>query len=183
MILRRGVVDINSVGRCGHTPLICSMFYNYPAIAQALLSTPGVRPAITYGKTGLTALHFACWNNSLEAIPVFGEHATLAMLRIKDNRGDTPAMVAVRRGRLDCVKELDKLGGIPREDEKTLVELARRYEHPALLAYLQGRKRNVRTLAEISARTVARHCRYKSQVQTLEIPQTLVWFVSRFLDL
>ena len=158
------------------------MFYNYPAIAQALLSTPGVRPASTYGNTGLTALHFACSNNSLEVIPVYGQHTTVAMLRIKDNMGDTPAMVAVRRGRTDCVKVLDTLGGIAREDEKTLVELARRYEHPAVLAYLQGRKRNVRTLAEMAARTVAGCCRHKSRVQALEMPRTLVSFVSRFLD-
>ena len=45
-------------------------------------------------------------------IPVVEENTIMSMLRIRDNNGDTPAMVAVRRGNIDCRKELDKYRGI-----------------------------------------------------------------------
>ena len=181
-ILRSGVVDINTPGKCGHTPLICAMLYNYPAIVRALLRSPGIRPDITYSNNGLTALHFACLNNSVGVIPVFGQNTIMSMLRIRDNDGDTPAMAAVRMGNIDCLKELDKYGGIAREDEKSLLVLARRYKHPLVEDYLKKRKLIVPTLTQMAARVVADQCTDRTSLQELEIPRSVIRIVSRLLE-
>ena len=67
-----------------------------------------------------------------------GQHTTVAMLRIKDNMGDTPAMVAVRRGRTDSVKMLDTLEGIAREDEKTLSGAGKEVRAPGCVGISTG---------------------------------------------
>ena len=184
-ILARGEVDVNGGGQYGYTPLIYAMQYNQASIVTRLLSIPHIRLDCTNGY-GRTALHYACVYNRASVIAIFGQDSRCspAILNMRNSMGWTAVMMAVYRGHLDCVKEMDKLEGTNFRTKNyagdTLVDVARQEGHEMVLEYLLGR---VETLTDIAAYNVAKYIAREGDVGALEIPRGLKNVVTKYLDI
>ena len=81
--------------------------------------------------------------NSFSVIPMFTKvgSCNLDILNMKDDDGEAALMIAVRRGNIDCVKELQKLEGIDYGTEKmtgeTVLEVAKKYNKHGIAMFLE----------------------------------------------
>jgi len=165
-ILTRGEVDVNTGDPYGQTPLMFAMLNNQASIVTRLLSIPHIRLDCTkdYGRT---ALHWACANNNASVIAIFGQDSRCspAILNMSDRGGETAVMVAVDKGHLDCVKEMDKLPGTDFTTKnnagESLIDVARKNNHHTVLEYLLPRNNQVakevanNTLERMNLRDIA----------------------------
>ena len=145
-ILAERTVDVNSPDTsCGWTPLQHAMWHNHPNIVTILLSKANTMLYVT-DRDGMTALHMACWNNSVAVISIFGRdhRCTPAIVNIKDSDEETAVMVAVRRGYLDCVRELSQLQGInfstKNMEGESLMRVALKHNHLQIVQFLEEEK-------------------------------------------
>jgi len=132
-ILAREELDINYCKPChgSGTPLMQAMKHNrldivrkFLALSFLLLDKSDTR--------GNTALHWACdtlaEDSSVITLFCQDKRCTPNIINKKNNEGCTALMVAVRRGNVDSVKELDKVEGIDFDtkdnDGRTLIEAA-----------------------------------------------------------
>jgi len=159
-ILARGeAVDVNSFDPNG-TPLMSAMHGNQASIVTRLLSIPHIRLDCTNTTYGDTALHIACHNNSASVIALIGQdrRCSPALLNMRDRHGSTPLMGAFMYGYLDCVKEMDKLAGTDfttkNDTGESLIDVARKHNHQAVLEYLLARNNQVAT--EVANNTLER---------------------------
>merc|ERR1719483_312530 len=86
---------------------------NHPSIVRMLLARADTRLDVT-DSNGNTGLHLACrmsYGNNPECVSLYGEdrRCSAQLLNLKNNAGNTPVMVAVERGHLECVREMEKL--------------------------------------------------------------------------
>jgi len=183
-------VNINETVYGGSTPLMCAMRYIHTEVVRLLLTQPELQ-LDKRDSDGETALHMACldnWN-----IPVFrmlrqDRRCTPSVVNIKNNDGWTALMLAVYYGRLEIVKEMEKVEGIDFDTKdnngRTLIEVARVENETAVLEYLRDRKKN--TLEGMAANSVAKHLKNKEDVDALvddqHIPQSLKPLVVDFID-
>ena len=109
-----------------------------------------------------------------------------AILNMRDNGGDSAVILAVFKGDLACVKEMDKLEGTNfrtnNNDGDNLVDVAREEDHEDVLEYLLDKNRNVETLTDMAAYNVAKYIESERDLGALEIPQVLKNRVSKYLD-
>ena len=140
---------------------------------------------------GRTALHWACQTNSnVAVVRLFCQdrRCTPSVVNIKDNDGRTALMKAVYLGKLEIVKEMEKVEGIDFDtkdsDGRTLIEVARMRNNTAVLEYLRDRKKN--TLEGMAANSVAKRLKNKEDIDALvddqHIPQSLKPLVADFFD-
>jgi len=142
-ILSRGDLDINT--KYGDsTPLHYAMFNNHPSIVRMLLARADTRLDVT-DSVGYTGLHWACRRNNPECVSLYGEdrRCSAQLLNLKNNAGNTPVMLAVERGHLECVREMEKLAGVDFETRnsqgETMIEVARRCDHHQIVQFLEMR--------------------------------------------
>ena len=144
-ILARGQVDVNSHDQYGTTPLMWAMCSNHPSIVTTILAYPHTKLDCSNTYTGDTGLHYACCCNSPSVIPIIGQdrRCTPGIINIRNNMGRTPLMYAVEQGHLDCVKEMGRLEGTnfqtKNNQEKSLLEVARKKKHATVVQYLTER--------------------------------------------
>merc|ERR1719483_722744 len=83
---------------------------NHPSIVRMLLARADTRLDVT-DSNGNTGLHLACRRNNPECVSLYGEdrRCSAQLLNLKNNAGNTPVMVAVEEGNLECVREMEKL--------------------------------------------------------------------------
>merc|ERR1711936_1424506 len=100
----------------------------------------------------------------------------------KNRGGDTPLMIAVRKGHLDIVRELD-IGGTDfctkDRQGRGLIEVARLMRHSDVLQYLVDRNK-VDSLQVIAALNVARYVEKKADLEDLDIPGTVRQYLAGF---
>ena len=81
--------------------------------------------------------------NSFSVIPVFTKdgRCNSDILNMKDDDGEAALMIAVRRGNIDCVNELQKLEGIDFGTEnmagETVLEVAEKYSKHEIVTFLE----------------------------------------------
>ena len=184
-ILDNEEVDINNGGVID-TPLFCAVLRGHPDIVRRLLGHPGLRldqrNVFCFGES---VLHYACEMNRLSIVRLLCQDSrcTPSVVNMKDREGDTPLMRAVFSGHLDIIKELDKKGTdffTKNSSGVSLITMAR-MKSEAVLEYLLERNK-VDSLEVIAAHNVARYISNKADVETLEIPETLLEFLASFVE-
>ena len=148
-ILTDGSVDMNSSPDSDHgdynTPLQVAMSNNHPSIVTTLLSSQHIRLEVIHRLFGWTGLHYACFSNSVACVNIYGRdyRCTPAIINMKDNHGETALMVAVRRGNLECVRELAELQGTDFATKsrmgETLLKVARNLNYQQIAQFLKER--------------------------------------------
>ena len=144
-ILANGDVDVNGKDAQNFTALQHAMAYNHPRIVRKLLAITKTQLDMT-DNGGWTALHWACHWNNVECIKLFttDNRCTDQVLNMKNNAGESALMFAVSWGNLESVKALAELPGIDfatkTNDEKSLVDVARTFNHQHVVDYLENHK-------------------------------------------
>jgi len=195
-ILRDAFTDINRRDPGGYTPLMWAVSHGHLDIVKRLLEVPDIKldTALHMARknnrvsimNGYTALHYACIHNSVSIIQLICQDSRCspAVINKKNSDGETALMIAVRRGHLDIVKELDREGTdffTKDNDGRTLIEMARRKNKVEVLEYLIERPK-VDSLKVIVAQNIARYVKYKADVEALEIPVTVRQYLAGFVD-
>ena len=209
-ILDGGEVDINERDFIWeYTPLQKTMKTpNRDDILRRLLAHPLLELDKVDRENDGTALHYAALINNASGVRLFcnDRRCTPRIVNMKDSGGNTALMVAVKKGHLDIVKELDKVEGTdfrPKDNcGDTLIEVARKQvailekrkagkyieeddedggneNSNEVLEYLLRRK--VDSLEEIAAYNVAKHVDGEINVEALDIPLTLKTLVKEYL--
>lgn len=93
------------------TPLALAVTKKQNDIVELLLEQPqiDINCANNYGDT---ALHYACLFNNPLAVANLGNDPRIRTVNSRNKNGVTPLMHAVRKGNVDCVREVVKLPGI-----------------------------------------------------------------------
>jgi len=172
----------------GATPLISAVTTgNNPEIVRRLLEHPGLDVG-KKGVAGETGLYWACFLNRVSIVKLLCQDSRCSPSEInrKDSYGYTALMIAVERGNLDIVKELDKEGTDFRVKDRlgrTLIEIARKNNNDEMLEYLIDRNKQVDSLKVIAACNVASYVKNKADVEDLkmEIPETLRHYLAGFV--
>ena len=190
-ILGNKGVDINGYDYDYNTPLMHAADNGHHDIVRRLLEYPGIQIGKRDGSwprdSGYTALHWACESNEISIVQLLCQDSKCdpGDVNKKEISGYTPLMIAVDRGYLDIVKELDIEGTdffTKDGDGGTLTEVARRWNNDdKVLEYLIKRNR-VDSLRAIAAHNVARHVKNKADVEALEIPETVRQFLAGFVE-
>ena len=104
--------DVNQRGG-GHltTSLMVAVREGHNHMLALLLAQPGLDPNLT-DRLGHTALHYACSGGNVEGLAWLLAHHAVDCLNTRDAGGDSPVMMAVRRGEVGCVRELLKMGQV-----------------------------------------------------------------------
>ena len=195
-LLIGGVGDVNNDEYMGRTPLMLAVGNKKTSIVSLLLLHPdlGLDNADGYG---FTALHFACSGRSSPVtISLLGKdrRCTPVVLNKKDNGGDSPLMLTVMFGNLECLREMEKLDGTnfhtKNSSREGLVDVARRRigenygqeKCMAVLEYLLNRKK-VESLKEMAAHSVASLLSSEDDVEKLDVPLVLHPWVAGFMDI
>ena len=176
---------VNKKSMYGKTALMIAVSSRQHEIVRRLLEVPGIQ----LGKTnsyGNAALHHACLSNNVSIVKLLCQDSRCcpSLVNMKNKIGFTPLMIAVHNGNLDIVKELDMEGSdffAKDDDGTTLIEVARRNNDFEVLKYLIERNK-VDSLKVIAGHNVARHEKNKADVETLEIPETLRYFLAGLVD-
>ena len=88
-----------------HTALMFAVQNQYNSVVKFLLTEPDfcfTNEANTL--TGDTALHCACQEDYVPALSLISRHPSKPDLNTKNSRGETPLMVAVKCGSINCVR-------------------------------------------------------------------------------
>jgi len=192
-------VDINDTENNEWTPLMCAMDYNQAEIVRFLLTQPELQ-LDKRNSISETALHWACGTTVLRLF-CQDRRCSPSVVNIKDFDGMTALMMAVYCGRLEIVKEMEKVEGIDFDTKdsrgRTLIEVARRRikmavaiepaslnKYTAVLEYLLNRKK--KTLKGMAANSVAKHLKNKEDIDALvddqHILKSLKPFVADFIE-
>ena len=139
-------VDINAMNvNDGVTPLHNAMYNNHTEVVTLLLTKDVDIASST--KDGHTWLHRACSNNSPDVIPLLGKdkRMTKQLLNTKNRFGYTPLMLAVSRGNIACVEQLEKLEWVDWKTTnyrgETLVDVTRYETHLFDINFAQFQKK------------------------------------------
>ena len=141
-LIGRENVDVNSFLQ-GWTFLQTAMCHDQPSVVASLLANPDSKLHVRDGGRGRTGLHWACLMNSSSVITMFTKvgSCNLDILNMKDDDGEAALMIAVRRGNIDCVKELQKLEGIDFGTEnmagETVLEVAEKCSKNGIVTFLE----------------------------------------------
>jgi len=174
------------------TPLIRAMTFNQVEIVSYLLTLPELQ-LDKRTHDGLTALHmgaFTCAlpNGCVSVVRLFCQdrRCTPSVVNMKDINGRTALMRAVENGCYEIVKELDKVEGTDFRTKdrhgSTLIEIARKNDHVEIVEFLQLRNKKVESLKVITAYSLAKYLKNKSDVEELDIPCTIKPLVEGFID-
>ena len=123
----------------GYTPLMIATTNGHPRIVEKLLSVPSTRLDIADHILGWSALH--CTQHvSCISLLVKDRRCSPDILNMKNNRGLSPIMMAVKWGHLESVKCLAGVPGVDlgtRDKEgNTLIDMARKWSVMAFLSSL-----------------------------------------------
>ena len=74
-----------------------------------------------------TALHFACWYGRMGMVRQLASHPRQCSLNCKESYGRTAIMLAVEKGKAECVLALGRVAGVELDtrDGRSLEEVAR----------------------------------------------------------
>jgi len=190
-ILGNKDVDVNADYNwpvVGAIPLVSAVIGNKTDIVRRLLEHPGLQIG-KKGVDGLTCLHWACVLNRVSIVKLICQdiRCTPSVVNRKCSYGVTALMMAVQRGNLDIVKELDKEGTDFRGKDsngRTLIDRAKMMNNEEMLEYLLERKKKVDSLKVIAACKTAKYVKNKANVEDLkmEIPETLRHYLAGFVD-
>ena len=201
-LLIGGVGDINNDECGGLTPLMLAL-YTGNDINSSIVSLLLSHPDLVLDKAdsfGCTALHFACGGprdrtSSPVIISMLGKdrRCTPVVLNKKDIFGQSPLMRAVMFGKLESLKEMEKLRGTNFHTKNStgegLVDVARRIgensgkeAYMAVFEYLLNRKK-VESLKEMAAHSVASLLSCQDDVEKLDVPLVLHPWVVGFMDI
>ena len=93
------------------SPLALAVIMKQNAIVELLLEQPQTDLNCA-DNNGDTALHDACFINNPLAVANLGRDPRIRKVNSRNKNGVTPLMHAVRKGNVDCVREVVKLPGI-----------------------------------------------------------------------
>ena len=94
-----------------YTPLALAVIKKQNAIVELLLKQPQI-DLNCVNNNGDTALHDACFFNNPLAVANLGCDPRIRTVNSRNKNGVTPLMHAVRKGNVECVREVVKLPGI-----------------------------------------------------------------------
>jgi ankyrin repeat protein len=141
-LLAREAVDVNSILQ-GWTFLQRAMCHGHPSVVIVLLANPHIRLDLTHEVRGRTGLHWSCDMNNVSVIGLFGgdTRCSSGILNMKDNDGESALMIAIRRGNLECVKELYTLQDIDFATRnrvgRTIIGVARKQNWEDIIKFLE----------------------------------------------
>ena len=100
-----------------------------------------------FDKEGITFLHMLCSrDNSIDLLKLLLLHKNMnrEVINKKNKDGETPLMIAVKKGQLEYVTEIGKLDiadwDTKNEFGKDLLEVAKNFGHISIVTYLEERK-------------------------------------------
>ena len=113
-------VDINCTdGELGITALMYAMTYGNTEVVSTLLGCANIK-IDARDRQGWTALHRACFRNSVENVQLFLTHPTCTqyIVRMKNKYGDTAEMMAEYCGNRECARLIREFDA--KEDKKSI---------------------------------------------------------------
>lgn len=124
----------------GRTALMNAALAKCSRCAQSLLDA-GATP-ITFEKHGWSALHYAAYEGDVAMLRVLSARDVPLDPRspAEKGRGETPLMIAARKGRVAAIQELIKLGADPRARDRqgeNVYGWAKFFNQPAAMAVLK----------------------------------------------
>ncbi|XP_046550136.1 serine/threonine-protein phosphatase 6 regulatory ankyrin repeat subunit B-like [Haliotis rubra] len=106
-VISEGLVDINSRGKYRRTPLMRATYFGHRKVFDLLVSEGGLTQLVD--DQGNNILHLAAWGGRVEMAKYILSQ-NLADINARDKDGDTAAMIANRKGKLDVYNFLVSQG-------------------------------------------------------------------------
>ena len=115
LMLREDNWNVNMKDASGFAALHWAMQKDKANLVRILLSRQETELDITNTEYQCwTPLHMACHSDAATVIPLYCKdvRCTPELLNKRDDHGDSPLMLAVKSGSLDCVRQLAKVAGV-----------------------------------------------------------------------
>ena len=119
-------------------------------IMKLILDRPELKLGCT-DKFGYSVLHDACFFNCPEMIPLIckDQRCTADLINKKNKLGNSCLMLAVEKGRIECLEELSKVKGVDwktqKNDGESLMQVAKRSQNKEIMRILDEKLKQVAT--------------------------------------